>query len=72
MQDVPADWQYQGEITREIGTAWLRGNSSLLLKVPSAIVPATFNLLFNPTHPEARNFRIAEVITYPFDTRLKD
>jgi RES domain-containing protein len=64
-------WQNESDATREIGTRWLRGNSSLLLKIPSAIIPETFNFLFNPLHPDAKSFRISDTFTYPFDSRLK-
>lgn len=65
------DWQIQLEATRDLGTAWLERNESVLLRVPSAIVPATMNCLFNPLHKQAGDFRIAEEIAYPFDARLK-
>jgi RES domain-containing protein len=68
---LPKDWQLQLEVTRDLGTAWLASNESVLLRVPSAIVPETVNLLFNPSHKQARRFRIAEVFSYPFDHRLK-
>src|ERR1041385_497717 len=41
------DWADDPETTREAGTAWLRSLRSALLRVPSALVPATFNVLFN-------------------------
>ena len=68
---LPKDWRTQPEVTRDVGTAWLASNESVLLRVPSAIVPETVNFLFNPSHKQARRFRIAEVFSYPFDHRLK-
>lgn len=68
---LPKDWQTQLEVTRDLGTAWLRRNESVLLRVPSAIVPETVNFLFNPSHKQAAKFRIAEAFSYPFDHRLK-
>jgi RES domain-containing protein len=70
--DLPEDWQALPEATQEFGTAWLRRNERVLLKIPSAIVPRTSNFLFNPLHPDARVFRIVEVLTYPFDNRIKE
>src|SRR5215470_14014760 len=43
-------WVEHLEITREIGSTWLHSLRSLLFRVPSALVPATFNVLFNPLH----------------------
>jgi RES domain-containing protein len=65
------DWRARLEVTRDLGTAWLERNESVLLRVPSAIVPETTNCLFNPPHRQAAEFRIVEAIAYPFDPRLK-
>jgi RES domain-containing protein len=63
VKDLPA--------TRDMGTAWLRKREGVLLEVPSAIVPETFNFLFNPLHADAMKFGIADVFGWPFDLRLK-
>jgi RES domain-containing protein len=68
---LPEDWRSRLEATRDLGTAWLVKNESVLLRVPSAIVPETMNRLFNPTDRQAAEFRVAEAIAYPFDVRLK-
>jgi RES domain-containing protein len=68
---LPLDWQNNLKVTRELGTAWLRANGAVLLRIPSAIVPQTSNFLFNPLHPRAIDFKIVETLTYPFDTRIK-
>jgi RES domain-containing protein len=65
------EWQTRLEITRDAGTEWLRERKTLLLRVPSVIVPMTWNYLFNPSHRDARRFRIAETLKYPFDARIK-
>jgi RES domain-containing protein len=66
-----AGWQHDLERTQRLGTEWLRKAETVLLKVPSAIVPATANYVFNPLHRSAKRFRIAESYAYPFDARLK-
>jgi len=71
LKDLPLNWVTGFETTRQIGTAWLRGNDSALLRVPSALVPETANFLFNPLHPEAALFQIERSYEYPFDLRLK-
>lgn len=70
-EGLPHDWRTRVEVTRDLGTAWLRNKKSALLEVPSAIVPETANFLFNPMHVDAATFRIADLFTYPFDVRLK-
>lgn len=69
--DLPAEWQMRPDITRDIGTEWLRKNEAVLLRIPSAIVPETANFLFNPLHPNAKSFHITQALSYPFDTRIK-
>lgn len=65
------DWQTHLDLTRDLGTTWLEKKRSVLLQVPSAIVPETVNFLFNPSHKQAAKFHIAAVFSYPFDVRLK-
>lgn len=69
--ELPDDWLARLEVTRDLGSAWLERNDSVLLRVPSVIVPETMNCLFNPSHKQATQFRIVEAIAYPFDPRLK-
>jgi RES domain-containing protein len=71
LDELPAGWQSQLEFTRDVGTAWLRKRETSLLRVPSAIVPETANFLLNPTHPDAKEIKIIEAASYPFDLRLK-
>jgi RES domain-containing protein len=68
---LPSDWIDKVEVTRKIGSAWLRSHRSALLQVPSALVPATFNYLLNPLHADATRLRIQSVYEYPFDSRIK-
>ena len=58
---LPDHWQQDLELTRAIGDEWLVSGSSLLLRVPSAVVPQSFNYLFNPRHPAAIEAKILSV-----------
>ena len=71
IDDLPDDWREEQDVTRELGTAWLRKNEAVLLEIPSAIVPHTKNYLLNPLHPDATSFHITERMDYPFDARIK-
>jgi RES domain-containing protein len=71
LEDLPPEWRMDPLATRELGTQWLRKNKSVLLQVPSAIVPETKNFLFNPSHANAERFYVAQAFAYPFDLRLK-
>jgi hypothetical protein len=41
-----------------------------LLRVPSAIIPESFNLIFNPTHRLASRVWDIRVRRFEFDSRL--
>jgi RES domain-containing protein len=68
---LPRDWPQQIAVTRTLGSEWLRSNRSAMARVPSAIVPATYNVLLNPRHREAKRARIVSVSECPFDTGIK-
>ena len=65
------DWSVRIEITRGLGSAWLKAGTAALLRVPSALVPESTNYLFNPLHMDAGLFQIEKSFLFPFDTRLK-
>ena len=70
--DLPADWRHHPPPPRlaEVGSDWVRSLSSLILKVPSAVVEGEYNLLINPNHPGIHSARIVSVTPYAFDERL--
>ena len=71
LDDLPDNWRSRLEVTRDLGMSWLQKKETVLLRIPSAIVPETANFLFNPSHPDAKKFHIAGAFSYPFDARLK-
>ena len=73
--DVPAlspDWRADPPETQQIGNQWLAEAATALLRVPSAIVPHTWNWLLNPRHAGAQAARVAEIVHARFDPRLFD
>jgi len=68
--ELPADWREQLLLTRARGDGWLHLGATLLLRVPSAIVPEAANYLLNPAHPDAARITIASAIRAAFDPRL--
>lgn len=67
---LPAPWRDDFTVTQRIGNQWLAEHRSALLRIPSVVAPATFNVLLNPLHPEARHLRIADVLDFTWDVRL--
>jgi RES domain-containing protein len=65
-----AGWHTNPERTRRLGDQWLLSSQSALLRVPSVIVPATWNILVNPLHPDSKHVRIARIHAHHVDSRL--
>jgi len=55
---------------KETGDAWIQGCSSLLMKVPSVIIPEEYNVLINPKHAAFETIRVNSVKPFRFDQRL--
>jgi RES domain-containing protein len=74
VEALPADWRHQESFTQQHGDAWHDARTSLLLKVPSAIVPVSgspdFNVLVNHAHADAVLLTIAAAEPFTFDPRL--
>jgi RES domain-containing protein len=71
-EHLPPDWQDSPEpaSTVAIGEAWLRSQASLLLRVPSVVVPRSYNYLLNPAHPDQEQVLIRGPYPFKFDSRL--
>jgi RES domain-containing protein len=67
---LPANWRANIPLTRAFGDKWLTGSSSAVLRVPSVIVPHSYNYLLNPRHPNAAAAQIVTTHQHPFDPRL--
>ncbi len=50
---LPSGWQANQMTTQDLGNAWLDARSGLLLKLPSAVLPESFNYLINPRSTQA-------------------
>jgi RES domain-containing protein len=68
---LTAKWPEDTSITQTIGDHWLGEGRSLLLQVPSAVVPETWNVLVNPQHAEANRLKITATCEHAFDVRLR-
>jgi RES domain-containing protein len=63
-------WKELSGFTQQLGGDWLSSAASPLARVPSAIIPHTWNYILNPEHPDSKLARIASVIRERFDNRL--
>lgn len=71
---LPEDWfQAQGYAgCQRIGDAWLNQVDTLLLQVPSSLMPDETNMLINPLHKHFAGVKIRSITPFRFDPRLKD
>jgi len=67
---LSSSWGEDVGATQAIGDRWLSEGRSLLLQVPSVLVPETWNVLVNPRHAEASFLKITMTYEHPFDARL--
>ncbi len=69
---LPADWRSYPAPPglREIGDAWVRDRTSVILEVPSAVIERESNYLINPAHPDFASVNVGEPEPFEFDSRL--
>jgi RES domain-containing protein len=53
-----------------LGTDWLKSLKSLMLRVPSAVIPNEVNLIINPMHKDMKYVKIIHVEDFTYDKRL--
>jgi RES domain-containing protein len=70
MDGLPQGWFNDLPATRGIGDDWLARRSTLLLEVPSVLVPDAWNVLLNPASPEMAQARVIGDVRVPLDPRL--
>jgi RES domain-containing protein len=70
LQKLKASWQHDLDYTQWIGAEFFNNNQSLILKVPSAIVPQEHNLLVNPLHAEFKKVKVIKTELLELDKRL--
>jgi RES domain-containing protein len=70
--DLPAGWDNvpDTEVATAFGDAWQKERRSVVLRVPSVIVPGEHNYLLNPDHPDFSRVTIGEAAPARFDPRL--
>ena len=54
IDDLPDNWQADPipQSVKKVGDRWIKNKESVILKIPSAIIPVEFNYLINPSHPD--------------------
>lgn len=73
LKDLPKDWQQFNReyICRQIGDDWYYRQESLLLQVPSSIIPNEHNYIINTQHKNFKKVKLTAIEPFIFDTRIK-
>ena len=67
---LPKGWITDTRISRAVGDEWLKFGTSLLLRIPSVIIPDAYNILINPSHSDMNKLNVTKVERVPLDYRL--
>lgn len=69
---LPKEWRQEPPppAAQRIGDDWIRSGRSVVLAVPSAIIPDELTYLINPKHPEFGKLKFERPKDFTFDQRL--
>jgi RES domain-containing protein len=72
ISSLPPDWAAKppADSSKDIGSQWILGAKSAVLKVPSVAVQGEWNYLLNPAHPDFRKIKIHTPVSFSFDERM--
>jgi RES domain-containing protein len=71
--DLPSNWRTFDAYSKlqKIGSDWIAGQKSLVLKVPSAVIPFEYNYIINTEHPKfLSKVKLVRTEAYFWDSRL--
>ena len=71
--ELPGDWAVSPApvSAKDFGIVLLQSAAHLVIKIPSAVIPAEFNYLINPAHKDISKVSIVEVKDFIYDLRIK-
>jgi len=69
---LPKDWQQEPPppSLQVLGDNWVKSGTSVILAVPSVVIPKELNYLINPKHPDFAKLKIEKPTDFAFDQRL--
>lgn len=70
--NLPENWQVSPSSppVQKIGDNWIKQTSSVVLRVPSVIIPLESNYLINPLHKDFSKISLGNLQNFTFDERL--
>jgi RES domain-containing protein len=74
LKELPFNWNiYPVPVNvSKMGDQWLLSVKSLLLKVPSVIIPSEYNYVINPLHPDMSKLKIKKTEKLELDKRIAE
>jgi RES domain-containing protein len=73
LKDLPANWRTLSGYTslQNMGAIWYNAQETMVLKVPSAVIPYEYNYLINAEHPDfKKKVHLVRTEPYFWDERL--
>jgi RES domain-containing protein len=69
---LPRNWKANPApaTVQAIGDDWIASARSVVLRVPSSLVPAECSFLLNPRHPDFSKLQIGKAVPFQFDPRF--
>ena len=70
--DLPEGWDSKPatSVSQEFGDKWIQSAESVVLRIPSVVVPGEYNYVLNPSHPEFGKVELGNVVSIDLDSRL--
>ena len=71
---LPKDWMQEPPplALQLLGDNWVKSGASVILAVPSVVIPKELNYLINPKHPDFAKLKIGPPTDFAFDQRLSN
>ena len=72
-RDLTANWRstQARQALQQKGSNWLISQESLMMSVPSAVMPQENNYLINPDHADFGEVILQDIVDFEIDPRLK-
>ena len=73
-KDLPSGWRKFNDYSQSqpIGNKWYDEGIYPVLKVPSAVLPESFNYVLNATHPDCKKIKLLKITDLIPDERIED
>ena len=72
LEKLPKNWnQYPAPLeAQNCGREWIESERTVILKVPSVIIPREYNYILNPKHVDFNKIKIKPPTPFTFDSRM--